>query len=74
MALAYRESYLLTNYLFRLRGLEGLQALIQDLEGGESFKAALQDVYHLDPQHLQADWLRWLGDNIEELENGPHGN
>lgn len=70
VALAYRESYLLTEYLFRLRGLEGLNALIKDLEGGESFKAALQDVYHLTPEQLQAGWLQWLGEHIEELENG----
>lgn len=67
-ALAYRQSFLLVDYLVLRWGHEGLMILIDDLEKGVAFAVALEGLTGLDLTGLERDWRTWLAANLAELE------
>ncbi len=70
-ALAYRQSYLMVDYLERLKGPEGLKELLDLLSEGLGFKAALKRVYGLSTNELER---RYLEESIPEAtKSGNHG-
>ncbi len=58
-ALAYRQSLSIVTYLESLQGMEGINALLDDLGRGHSFYQALHGLFGLDRESLGAEWQQW---------------
>lgn len=66
--LAYRQSYLLVEYLAQTYGEESLTDLVQRLADGVPFERALEATYGETMDQLYTDWMAWVAANLEELE------
>lgn len=66
--LAYRQSYLLVEYLVSEYGEEQLVSLLQQLADGVNFDEALKRVVGITPDQLEADWLGWVADRLPQSE------
>lgn len=58
--LAYRQSLSLVTYLESLEGMDGLNRLVDMLGQGTAFYRALEQIYGLDSESLEAAWQAWL--------------
>jgi hypothetical protein len=59
-ALAYRQAFLLTEFLVQTRGQAVLSTLIESLSEGSSFGRAVQAATGLDLAELEVAWLEWV--------------
>ncbi|MBS4021157.1 MAG: hypothetical protein KGZ79_01860 [Dethiobacter sp.] len=59
-ALAYRQALSKVSYLESLRGMEGLNDLLDDLGRGISFYQALSEIYGLDRGSFTEQWQSWF--------------
>jgi len=66
--LAYRQSYLLVQYMAESGGEESLSSLIEQLSAGVQFEHAVEAVYGRSPDQLHAEWLTWAEENLDRLE------
>lgn len=66
--LAYRQSYLLVEYMERTYGEEQLHELVRLLSRGVGFNAAIEKAFGQPMNWLYADWLSWVDDNLMELD------
>lgn len=69
-ALAYRQALSMVSYLETLRGLEGLNQLLDKLGEGEPFYQALQQVYGLSRENFRQGWEVWVGQDKRWLRAG----
>jgi hypothetical protein len=58
--LAYRQAMSLVTYLESLRGLEGINRLLDMLARGKPFYQTVHAVYGLDRNAFHESWLRWF--------------
>lgn len=66
--LAYRQSYLLVEYLVRQYGEENLEALISQLKEGKPFPLAFRSIYGKSEAELYIDWHQWIRHNEDWLD------
>lgn len=67
-ALAYRESYLLVDYVAERWGEDALRQLLAGLMAQHSFDQALRDATGLGTAQYWAAWRQWVSDNAAELD------
>lgn len=66
--LAYRQSFLLVDYVATTYGDEGLSELIGQLSDGRSFAKAVERVLGISTEQLYARCSLWIDDHLEELD------
>ncbi|MFZ5816166.1 MAG: peptidase MA family metallohydrolase [Bacillota bacterium] len=66
--LAYRQSYLLVEYLAEAHGTESLTRLVQRLAQGTAFDQALKEVTGQPAERFYQSWEEWVTANLAELE------
>ncbi|MFZ5823746.1 MAG: peptidase MA family metallohydrolase [Bacillota bacterium] len=66
--LAYRQSYLLVEYMVETYGEEPLTRLIQSLGKGVPFDRAVQETYGRTVNEIYSSWLDWVEANFDRLE------
>jgi hypothetical protein len=66
--LAYRQSYLLLEYMVQTEGEESLGRLIQYLAQGISFDRAVEEVYGKDMVEMYTGWKDWVAAHLNQLE------
>lgn len=66
--LAYRQSYLLVDYMAQTYGEEMLERLVQHLAAGEDFRTAIRKVTGVSLREISEDWEAWVEAHIEELD------
>lgn len=66
-ALAYRQSYLLVDWMIARWGEEGMVQLIHRLGGGLPFDRAVQECYGKTLSEIYGDWQDWVEANRTEL-------
>jgi hypothetical protein len=67
--LAYRQSYLVVEYIAREYGEEALTQVITDIGRSIPFSSAVQRATGRKMEPLYAEWLDWVHRNLEELES-----
>lgn len=67
-ALAYRQSYLLVDYMAETYGEEMLTQLIERLAAGDEFATAIHKVTGASLQSIRDDWAQWVESNLDELD------
>lgn len=70
-ALAYRQSYLLVEFLVERYGEEQLQAVIQRLGSGERFEHAIKATTGVGMSVIYEAWERWVAENMTRLDLTP---
>lgn len=68
-ALAYRESYLMVDYLARTWGDDKLRNLVGDLAGGYTFERALQRTTGMNQPQFEQAWRTWVADHLDQLDH-----
>lgn len=68
-ALAYRQSYLLVDYVAETYGEDALTQLIQRLATGDRFASGVQQVTGTSMQTISEDWEQWVQTNLDRLES-----
>ncbi len=66
--LAYRESYLLVDYMGKRLGEQELDSLIQKLGRGVPFRSAVEGTYGMTVDEIFARWQQWVEQNLDQLE------
>ncbi|HYF92955.1 MAG TPA: hypothetical protein VD969_12010 [Symbiobacteriaceae bacterium] len=66
--LAYRQSFLLVDYMVQTYGEPVLTALIQELAKGTPFQTAVKEATGVSMNTVYQDWLDWVDEHLEELE------
>lgn len=66
--LAYRQSYLLVEYMVETYGEERLEQLISTLGEGVPFDRAVDQTYGKSMEQIYKDWKTWVADNLDRLE------
>lgn len=66
--LAYRQSYLLVEWMANHYGEESLTRLIGLLASGEPFDEAVQQVFDRSMEQIDAEWRNWVEANRERLD------
>ncbi len=66
--LAYRQSYLLVEYMAQIGGEEALTSLIQLLATNQPFEKAVTQIYGQSVDALFDDWNDWVQAHLDELE------
>lgn len=66
--LAYRQSYLLVDYMAQTYGEEQLTGLVERLSSGVDFPKAVKQITGISMVQLHQDWLRWIQANLDELD------
>ena len=66
--LAYRQSFLLVDYLAQAHGEQALTNLVQALSSGTKFGPAVKAATGRTQEELYADWRDWVDEHIEDLE------
>lgn len=66
--LAYRESYLLVDYMAKRLGEERLGDLIQRLGDGTPFRIAVENTYGMKVEQIFDRWHQWVESNLDQLE------
>ncbi|HEY3365319.1 MAG TPA: peptidase MA family metallohydrolase [Symbiobacteriaceae bacterium] len=66
--LAYRESFLLVDYLASTYGKAQMSALVERLGNGISFGDAVRMTYGKSIGQIHDDWADWVKDNLDELD------
>lgn len=66
--LAYRQSYLLVQYMAELGGEESLATLNRNLANGQSFERAVLEIYGQSTDDLYTHWQSWVAARIDQLE------
>jgi len=72
-ALAYRESYLLVDYVAQRWGESALQQLVQDLAHQRSFDAAVERATGLHQTEFESAWRSWIAENADRLDAALQG-
>lgn len=67
--LAYRQSFLMVDYMARRYGEDGLKHLVALLGQGVDFPVAVQKAFGVSIAELHTDWLVWVKDNLDQLES-----
>lgn len=67
--LAYRQCYLLLEYMVETYGEERLTDTIQDLAKGVPFDRAVQEAYGRSMDEIYNGWREWVEANFDRLEN-----
>jgi cbb3-type cytochrome oxidase subunit 3 len=67
-ALAYRQSFLMVDYLAKLHGPELLKVLYLELGRSPSFRKGMERVYGLTPDELHAQWWNWYQETRDQNE------
>jgi len=67
-ALAYRQTYLLVDYMRLTYGDESLTGLIERLGQGMNFRQAVLVLYGASIEEIFLDWQDWVADNLETLD------
>lgn len=70
--LAYRQSFLLVEYMVQEYGEESLSRLIGLLGQGVPFRTAVQSALGVSVAVLFEEWFVWVNANLEELETRYH--
>jgi len=66
VALAYREAFLLTTYMYEdLVGAGGMNQFLTLMADGESFETALKTLTGKSMAQFEESWLRWLDRSLE---------
>lgn len=71
VALAYRESYLLVDFLAQRGGDASIGALVDRLAEGQSFSQAVEAQYHIPWSRLNGLYQNWLDQNQTKLDAQP---
>jgi hypothetical protein len=66
-ALAYRESYLIVDYIAQTQGDQGIADLVQKLQAGHSFTSSLQQVTGHSESALYDQWFQWVQQHLSAL-------
>lgn len=66
--LAYRQSYLLVDYMALTYGEEQLTALLDRLSSGMELGKAVRQTTGLSMGQVHADWLHWMQQNLDMLD------
>ncbi|HWI53599.1 MAG TPA: hypothetical protein VNT01_15785 [Symbiobacteriaceae bacterium] len=66
--LAYRQSFLLVDYLAQTHGEQSLTQLVQALSSGTKFGPAVEAATGRTQAELYADWREWVDEHMEDLE------
>lgn len=66
--LAYRQSFLLVDYLAQTHGEQSLTQLVQALSSGTKFGPAVEAATGRTQDELYADWREWVAEHMEDLE------
>ncbi|NLP36960.1 MAG: hypothetical protein GX357_04875 [Firmicutes bacterium] len=66
-AAAYRQAFCMVNYLWELKGTEGIRALLEQLACGKNFDRALEQVYALEQNEFFRLWRQWQEENPHPL-------
>lgn len=67
-ALAYRQSYLMVDFLVEEFGAESLTRLVGHLGRGMDFARALQTETGLEPEAFYEEWWHWVQRHLDRLE------
>jgi hypothetical protein len=66
--LAYRQSFLLVDFLGRTYGAEAMKAMVGQLSAGTSFHTAVERVFGKSIDVLYSNWLQWVQTNLNQLD------
>jgi hypothetical protein len=66
--LAYRESFLLVDYIAKQYGEEALTDLVNQLGAGTKFGTAVQQAVGESMPALYSDWTEWVQHHLKELD------
>lgn len=66
--LAYRQVYLLVDYMAKQQGEDGLERLVQSLGRGVAFNTAVESIYGSSASDLFYGWEQWVQANLDQLE------
>lgn len=66
--LAYRQSYLLVNYMARQYGEKNLAVLINRLAEGVPFRKAILQAFGVSMEDIHEQWTQWVEENLDQLE------
>lgn len=66
--LAYRQSYLLVEYMAQTHGEESLSRLVNLLANGVAFEPAVEQIYRMDMDEIYTGWKGWVAENLDRLE------
>lgn len=70
-ALAYRQSYLLVDYMAQQYGEESLRHLTERLAAGDQFNRAVLQATGQPMQSINVSWTRWVERNLDRLDPVP---
>lgn len=66
--LAYRQSYLLVNFMAEQFGEDQLAMLVNALAEGIAFRTAVPQVFGISMDEVYNQWYQWIQENLNQLE------